>query len=128
MYSKISTVVSKVYNSYKTRKYLEWALEKPLNLRENPCFTFLKEQKYLVKHILLRQDLLDKKVANKIIGLLKDINEYKLMKHVDLDLYDMPELPVLQICMPPRLVCVARNKGIPQVIREKKSILEMCIT
>ena len=56
-FSRISTVVAKVYNSYKTRKYLAWALEKPLNLRENPSFTFLKEQKYLVKHILLRQTL-----------------------------------------------------------------------
>ena len=63
-----------------------------------------------------------------MISLLKDINQYKLMKHVDLDLYDMPETPILQICMPPRLVSVARNKGVPGVIREKKSILEMCIS
>ena len=61
-------------------------------------------------------------------GLLKDISDYKLMKHVDLDLYDMPALPILQICMPPRLVSVAANKGTPQVIKEKKSILEMCIS
>ena len=52
-YSKISTVVAKVYNSYKTRKYMLWALEKPINLESNPCFKFLREQKYLVKHILL---------------------------------------------------------------------------
>lgn len=64
----------------------------------------------------------------KLISLVKDINEYKLMKHVDLDLYDMPDIPILQICMPPRLVSVARNKGVPNVIKERKSILEMCIS
>ena len=48
-----------------------------------------------------------------MVSMLSDSNEYKLMKHVDLDLYDMPSLPILQICMPPRLVSVARKKGIP---------------
>ena len=63
MYTRISTVVSKVYISYKTRKYMLWALEKPINLRANPCFTFLREQKYLVKHILLQQRVFKRDVA-----------------------------------------------------------------
>ena len=128
LFTKISTVVAKVYGSWKVRKYLRWTLEKPINLRQNPRFTFLREQKYLVKHILLQQTMLEKDVALKMIAMMSDCYDYKLMKHVDLDLYDMPVLPILQICMPPRLVSVAAAKGVPRVIREQKSILQMSIT
>lgn len=46
---------SKTYKGYKMRYHLNWALDKPLNLRENRTFFFMKEQKYLIKHILLQQ-------------------------------------------------------------------------
>ena len=72
---------------------------------------------------MIKQD-----VALKMVSMLSDSSEYRLMKHVDLDLYDMPMLPILQICMPPRLVSVAAAKGAPLVFKEKKSILQMCIT
>lgn len=38
-----SNVVSKYYRGWRARTKLEWALNKPLNLRENPSFTFLTE-------------------------------------------------------------------------------------
>ena len=40
----------------------------------------------------------------------------------------MPSAAVLQIAQPATLLTVARNKGTPSVIREQKSILEMCIS
>ena len=53
LFSRVSIVVSKVFQGYKVRNNLLWALDKPLNLRENRYYVFLKEQKYLVKHIIL---------------------------------------------------------------------------
>ena len=74
---------------------MTWALEKPLGLAGNPTFVILKEQKYLLKHILLSQTRISKELSKIILGLLTDASEYKLMKPVDLDLYIMPTLPIL---------------------------------
>ena len=107
---------------------LTWALEKPLDLGNNPSFIILKEQKYLIKHILQSSPTrFSKETAETILGLMTEATEYKLMKPVDLDLYIKPTLPILQIAMPVTQVRVARNKGIPQAIKEGKSVYEMCI-
>ena len=51
-FTKIEITVRKCYVSYMVRKQLNFVLNKPISLGENPCFVFLKEQKYLVKHIM----------------------------------------------------------------------------
>ena len=77
----------------------------PLNMTQNRYLIFLKEQKYLVKHILLNgQKSIPQYYSKKIVKLLQDYNEYYLLRHVDLDLYDMPFLSVLQMVMPPTLL------------------------
>ena len=54
LFAKVSTVVAKIFHGYRVREAIEWVHKKPLSLGENPCFNFLKEQKYLIKHILLK--------------------------------------------------------------------------
>ena len=45
--------------------------------------------------------------------LLTEASEYKLAKHVDIDLFDMPPEAALQIARPAKIVNVMRTKGIP---------------
>ena len=62
-FKKAATSMTKFYRGWKARINVDWVLERPLNLRERPVFRFLKEQKYLVKHILLKQTELSTEVA-----------------------------------------------------------------
>jgi len=77
--------VQKYYRGWQARVKMNWLLEKPLNLRERPRFRFLKEQKYLVKHILLKQKIFSSDIAQKIFVLLVENSEFKLMKPVEID-------------------------------------------
>ena len=85
-----SVDIQKYFRGWQARVKMNWLLEKPLKLREKPRFRFLKEQKYLVKHILLKQNIFSSNVAQKIFALLMENSEFKLMKPVELDQFKMP--------------------------------------
>ena len=67
------------------------------------------------------------KHAIALTKLIRDYSGYYLVKHVDLDLFDMPERAVLQIAMPPTMVYPAKSKKRPHSLRAGRSLFELCI-
>ena len=67
-----------------------------LKLRDERYIIFLKEQKYLLKHILMKQQYrLSPETIAKLVKLIKDYKDYYLVKQVDLDVYQIPDENIL---------------------------------
>ena len=52
VFTRAQAFISKFIRGWRVRSHLDWAMDGPIKLRENRYFIFLKEQKYLLKHIL----------------------------------------------------------------------------
>ena len=100
----------------------------PINLSKNRHLVFLKEQKYLLKHILLeKQTSIPPPYAKQVIKLISDYKDFYLVKHIDLDLFTMPRLAALQITMPAKILNAAPAKHKPKLLKNKGSIFELCV-
>ena len=96
------TMIGRFMKGYRVRQGLDWAMDGPINLADNRYIILLKEQKYLLKHIIQEQmEKIDDKSRRELERLIFDYKDYYLARHVDLDLFDMPERAVLQIAVPP---------------------------
>ena len=91
MFTRTQSIIGKFMRGWRVRSRLTWAMEGPLKLKENRYFIFLKEQKYLLKHILRdKQESIPPLFVKMILKCIQDYPEYYLVKHVDLDMYEMP--------------------------------------
>jgi hypothetical protein len=60
----------------------------------------LKEQKYLVHHLLKSDNSIPSSIKSELRDMLEDDKTYSIVRDFDHDLFKMPRLPVLMLLMP----------------------------